>query len=749
MSKSILCARGAAALVLVLAACSRTPQQREVRFLKQGVDHLRKNDYSRASLEFRNAIQALPTDAEPYYQLGLTYLGSGDRRSAVACFRKAAELNPKHSAAQLKLAEILSTASDPSLLADAEQRAQTVAAASPESVDALNTLAMTELRLGKPEEAESRLEQALKLVPDSVESSALLMRARLSQGDVKGAEEALQQCFRKFPQSAEVALVMGRFYLVIHRPDQAEQQFRRALQIKPGYAAAMLDLGMTLYHSDRREEAGRVFRQLAAMADKTFKPVYAIFLLETGQREASIAELERLAREDPADRIARTRLVKMYMISGRQADARRLLAAVIAKNPNDADALLQRSQLSLDAAKYQDAQNDLNLVLRYQPDSAEAHVQLARLDQALGKPLRQRQELAEALRLNPYLIDARLNLAALLVVSKGASSALEILRQAPESERHSVAWIAQSVWALMDLNRLDEARQSVADGLRISRSPELLLQDALLKMNAKDGAGARASAEAVLQQDAEDVRALRVLARLRGLPAIREYAAKHQNSAAIQNYLGELQVAESKPGDARASFQAALTNGPNFRPAELNLARLDVTEGKLDAAHKILSRLLATSQADPELWLYMGWLANTEKNYSQAVSYFRKVIEADPANVVALNNLAYLLASQNDQFDEALKYAQQVKEIAPDNKGVDDTIGWIMYRKGLYPSAVKYLESAAGGPPDPVVRYHLGMAYVRVGDKRGGPTLRAALKSAPNLPEARMAEQLLAATHTN
>jgi tetratricopeptide (TPR) repeat protein len=120
-------------------------------------------------------------------------------------------------------------------------------------------------------------------------------------------------------------------------------------------------------------------------------------------------------------------------------------------------------------------------------------------------------------------------------------------------------------------------------------------------------------------------------------------------------------------------------------------------------------------------------------------------VDAEPANVVALNNLAYLLASQSGQFDEALKYAQQVKEIAPDNKGVDDTIGWIMYLKGMYRPAVKYLESAAKGEADPLIRYHLGMAYLKLGDKRGEATLRAALKSAPDLPEARMAERLLAA----
>lgn len=74
---------------------------------------------------------------------------------------------------------------------------------------------------------------------------------------------------------------------------------------------------------------------------------------------------------------------------------------------------------------------------------------------------------------------------------------------------------------------------------------------------------------------------------------------------------------------------------------------------------------------------------------------------------------------------------------------MDDTIGWIMYRKGLYSSAVKYLESAAQGQNDPVIRYHLGMAYLKIGDKRGAPTLRAVLQDAPGLAEARMAEHLL------
>lgn len=712
--------------------------------MEHGQKLLERRDYARAEIEFRNAAKAMPGDAEPYYRLGLAQLAAGHRGPAAISFRKAAELNPKHAGAQLKLARLQAAGGDTAAIHDARKRAQAVATAHPDDVDALNTLALTELRLGKPEEAAAHLERALAHLPGGIASSALLMRARLAEGDAQGAEEALQQCFRQSPQSAQLALAMGRFYLVTRRPREAEEQFRRAIGIDPRYGAAWLDLGMTVFHAGRNGEAGQIFKQAAALPGRNYKPAYAIFLLETGQRDAAIRELERLAREDPTDRAARTRLVKMYLVAGRRADAEKLLAGAIAKNPKDADALLQRGELAIDAGKYQDAQNDLNQVLRYRPQTAEPHLILARLDGVQGQLLHQRQELAEALRLNPELLSARLELARLLIASKGAQAALEVLRQAPEPQRHEVPWIVQSNWALLDLDRREEARRGVAEGLRSAKTPDLLLQDACLRAGDGNYRGARAALQSVLRRNPEDLRALRAMAPLYGLRVVRAYAAKHPGSAPVQNLLGDLLLADGKPAEARTAFTSALRADPHFRAALLALAKLDVSQGRLEAARRTLSPLLAGNPKDPELWLYMGWLENAQKNYAQALACFRKVVDADPSNIVALNNLAYLLATQSGRLDEALQYAQQVKELAPDNQGVDDTIGWIMYRKGLYRPAVQYLESAARGGTDPVIRYHLGMAYLKTGDRRGEATLRAALQKAPDLPEARMARQLLA-----
>ncbi|MGE5486397.1 MAG: tetratricopeptide repeat protein, partial [bacterium] len=66
------------------------------------------------------------------------------------------------------------------------------------------------------------------------------------------------------------------------------------------------------------------------------------------------------------------------------------------------------------------------------------------------------------------------------------------------------------------------------------------------------------------------------------------------------------------------------------------------------------------------------------------------------------------------------------------------------YHKGLYAAAVQHLETAAaaGGA---VCKYHLAMAYFRAGEKtRARATLDAALRLDPNVPEAKMARELIA-----
>jgi tetratricopeptide (TPR) repeat protein len=128
-------------------------------------------------------------------------------------------------------------------------------------------------------------------------------------------------------------------------------------------------------------------------------------------------------------------------------------------------------------------------------------------------------------------------------------------------------------------------------------------------------------------------------------------------------------------------------------------------------------------------------LANLEENSGNragAALHYRAVLDIDGSNIVALNNLAYSLAMTNP--DEALGLAQKAAELAPDNAGVQDTLGWVYYRKGIYAIASKYLKTAVAKEPTARRQFHLGMAYLKAGNQElGQKTLSAALQKDPTL----------------
>ncbi|HEU0117616.1 MAG TPA: tetratricopeptide repeat protein, partial [Alphaproteobacteria bacterium] len=62
LTSSALC------LILILAGCGGTPEQKEARYLKHGNELFDAGDYEKARVEYRNAARAKPTDPEIGYR---------------------------------------------------------------------------------------------------------------------------------------------------------------------------------------------------------------------------------------------------------------------------------------------------------------------------------------------------------------------------------------------------------------------------------------------------------------------------------------------------------------------------------------------------------------------------------------------------------------------------------------------------------------------------------------------------------
>jgi tetratricopeptide (TPR) repeat protein len=747
--------------MLVLGGCHRSPEARKAKFLESGKSFMQAKDYPRAILQFRNAAQVAPKDAEVYYQLALAFLANRDLRNGVTSLNEAIKLNPKHTAAKLKMAELEAMGNKQDVL-NAETQLEDLLKSSPDDADALSTLAITELRLQKPEEAQKHLEAALQKSPANLKAAVAMAQLRKAQNDLKGAEDVLQAAVQTAPKSPDPLVALASFYMSMRKWPEANRSLEQALQIDSKNDAALLGLAAVQLHAGQKDKAEQTYAKLAALAPAQYKPLHAQFLLQEGKRDAAIAEFVKIAKDNPDDRVARTHLVSAYWAANRRAEAEKVLTDALKSHPKDVEALKQRSEIEIVAGRFTEAQADLDQAFRYRPDDPSAHYLRAKVYQGLGNGTLQRHELGEALRINKDLLGARLELAQALLQQHDGKAALALLdsKDVPDRQRGTLPVFVLYNYALMETGDFEKVRQRLEPALAKVKTPDLLLQDAMIKADKKDYAGARTSLESALKMSPEDLRALELLGKTYaaqnqvalGTQKIREHVAAQPKSARLQKLLGDWLAATGDHAGALQAYAAAKQLDPKLTAADMATVRIDMADNKTDAARQVLTRIMQAGDSSVEACLSMALIEERSGNIDAAISNYRKALGADANNVVALNNLAFLLAEhgQPQQLDEALKLAQQVRAIAPNSTSIEDTIGWVYYKKGIYKSAVQQLYEAVQQDNNSHVRsplhhYHLAMAYLMNNQiELGQQELNHALKLNPNLPEAKQAMTLLA-----
>ena len=727
-------------LFLFIGGCTRTPQEKEARYIKRAEEYFAKKDYASALIEYRNAAEQVPSDAEPYYRMGLIYIEQNAIGPAVNAYRKAIELNPRHADARLKLAELMASSAAKQDVEFAEKQMQDLLSFAPNNTDARNVLAVAELRLGKLDDATKLLEDALQIAPTSLRSFVNLARVKLAKGDRSGAEEVLRQAASRNPQSPEAALALSNILLPFGKLEESELEAQRAIRLNAQFGAGYVALARVQLARNLPDEAERTLRTVSSLPDDRYQHFHAAFLFERGRRDEAIKEFEDLAARKGASTEARTRLVKAYVAMSRAQDAERVLNAAIEKNRWDVDALLERGELLLMTGRTAAAEKDIDEGLRLRPSMAEAHALKAQVYQRKHRLAAEREELGAALALKPRLVAVRVMLARNLITSNQSVAALQLLDEATDAEKHVLALAIERNRALFALQRYSELRVSLADTLRTSHAPELLLQNAMFKSSQHDYAGARSAAAQVLQQNPQDIRALRIMADsyaaesrpAEGLRVLESAAAANQNSAQIQYMLGAWVLASGDRSKARSAFDAALAADRTFVPASLALADLDLSEKQYDSARRRLNTIIMANPRLVPALVARAAVENSAGNRQVAADGYRAVLELDPDNLKALNDLAYLMSLTNP--DEALKYGLRALEIAPDNAAILDTVGWIYYKKGAYNTARSYLVHAVDKRANPHRQYHLALCYLKMGEERLGRELMAkAVEEDPNL----------------
>ena len=217
----------------------------------------------------------------------------------------------------------------------------------------------------------------------------------------------------------------------------------------------------------------------------------------------------------------------------------------------------------------------------------------------------------------------------------------------------------------------------------------------------------------------------------------------------VRYYLGTaLERQEAWPAALEAFGQIA-PNSPLYDDAVAHISYIYVQTGRTDAAIALLEERLRQPEPRPQIYYYLAVLhlgSSDERKalgvldqgldsypddadllYEKALTLerlgekasareiMRRVIAADPDHAEALNFLAYGLADENRELDEALAMAERAVALKPAGH-ILDTLGWVYYRLGRFAEARKAIEEARRLlPEDEVILEHLGDVLTALG----------------------------------
>ena len=205
---------------------------------------------------------------------------------------------------------------------------------------------------------------------------------------------------------------------------------------------------------------------------------------------------------------------------------------------------------------------------------------------------------------------------------------------------------------------------------------------------------------------------------------------------------GDVLVAGKKYAQAAVLYEKAYT----MRKSGLVATKLYdawVEAGKPEQGEARIKGWLAEQPGDIATRRHLAYSRMQRGKYALAIEEYRLVLERQPKDAVALNNVAWALNKLKDPT--ALRYAQQAHELSPAAGGIADTLAQIMVEKGDVAGGLAVLQKAvAAAPSNREIRYHLAQALVKAGDKpKAISQLEIVIGSGPAFPQEAEALALL------
>jgi tetratricopeptide (TPR) repeat protein len=774
------------ALAVLLGACGG-PVARKTAYMTKGREYLAAHDFAKARLEFRNAVQIDPNDAEASFLAGQADERLGNVLEAAQMFQAAIEANGRHvgARAQLALIHAYNGAPDKAL-----ELVEPMFAIAPDDPDLLTARGVARQRRGNLAPARADGERAVHIAPTNENAVTLLSSLYEQGGEINDAIEVVRAAVNAPTASAELRLVLARLYLDANRRDDAIEQLRRAIAAEPSMLSYRYRLVEVLLLENHVDAAEAALRAAIAQAPDTAEPKLALVELLAAHRsyEAAETELRRMtaaARADYPLRLgagqfyarhgkapeaetvyrgiiqddstgdvgltARDLLASLYLTVNRSEAAAPLLEEVLRMNPGDDAALFARATLSLSRGNVDAAITDLRAVQHDKPKFMQVQRALASAYLAAGDPTLAEDTLRVAMQGNPTDVDVRRDLAQLLVRTGRVDRALPMLEKlATEQPASLTQALVEAQLAQGDFTGARRSAQRVQES-----KPELpAYLSGLVDLAEGRRDAARAAFERALAMAPTAIDPATTLVRLE-VAEQHAYAAtarlerligQHPDDLLLLNFKGEVLATINRTDAAIGTFRETIMRSPEWSVPYHYMAATQLAAGRREDALKTLQDGIQASHYAPVLVGDLAGLYERSGHPDAAIGLYESLLNHDPDSAVAANNLAMLLVtyrSDGATLERAWTLARRfaASRIAE----FVDTWGWVLYKRGEYAEATRTLQKAVDRlPKAPELRYHLAMAQLKVGALDAARTsLEQALNSEITFPESGEAERAL------
>lgn len=290
---------------------------------------LARIDPPKALVTADQAIAAGATSAAAHHSRGAALLALGKTEEALAAFRKAAELDPKHARAVASIAAALTAqgkgldavaaarkavelepnsaeahailgaailAQDPKLWGDAIAEAQDGAFKNSKNPEIQMIVAKIFEADGRYDQATGAYKNALQIDPGFTTGRVALVNALFRRGEIDAALTEAIKLAAEAPTSGEAQLKVGELLLRKENYAAAVAPLEKAVVLLPGSAEAHYYLGRAYQFTGKTKEALDPYRKAVeqAPANLDFRTTYGLLLGVNGQHEAGIAEIKKV-----------------------------------------------------------------------------------------------------------------------------------------------------------------------------------------------------------------------------------------------------------------------------------------------------------------------------------------------------------------------------------------------------------------------------------------------------------------------